>query len=404
MLHDKLIKLLEQRVNEIRAAGAAKSVERVISAVVPAQGERGPRFMLEGQGDKLFLRMNANAYLGLSFNSQMVGAEDSAVRAFGTGPGAVRFISGTWAPHTELERRLAAFHGREAAMLFSSAYTAVMGLLPALITPQTAVFSDALNHNCIINAIRLSAPKEKQVYAHLSMPELERHLESASRTCDRALIVTDGVFSMRGDYAPLAEIIALARHYETEYSEGVLVIVDDSHGIGALGDGGRGTEEIAKSGPADILVATLGKALGVNGGYVVANATIVDFLRETSPFYIYSNPITPGEAAAGIKALEILDSACGAALLKHLREMIARFEQGLDDLGLETIRGPHPVTPLLVRDTRRTQQIVERLFERGILATGLGYPVVPKGEEEIRFQISADHTPADIDQALEAIL
>ncbi|MGI9521403.1 MAG: aminotransferase class I/II-fold pyridoxal phosphate-dependent enzyme [Hyphomicrobiaceae bacterium] len=400
---DRLTTQLRGRVNKIRAAGPAKGAERVISAVVPAHGQRGPRFALEGHGDKNFLRMNANAYLGLSLDAELIAAEELAVRAFGTGPGAVRFISGTWTPHKELERRLARFHGREAAMLFSSAYAAVMGVLPGLITPKTAVISDALNHNCIINAIRLSMPKVKQIYTHVSTLELEQHLAAASATCDRAVVVSDGVFSMRGDHAPLDEIMALARRFDDKYAEGVIVVVDDSHGVGALGPTGRGTEEITNSGPSDILLATLGKALGVNGGYVVSDAAIIDFLRETSPFYIYSNPITPGEAAAAVKAIEILDSPRGLALLAHLRDMTAQFEQGLVDLGLETIRGPHPVTPLMVRDTPRTQQIVDRLFERGVLATGLGYPVVPKGDEEIRFQICADLTNADIREALEAI-
>ena len=226
---------------------------------------------------------------------------------------------------------------------------------------------------------------------------------AASKTCDRALVVTDGVFSMRGDHAPLDEIMALARRYDTKFAEGVIVVVDDSHGVGAFGLTGRGTEEITNSGHADILVATLGKALGVNGGYVVANAAIIDFLRETSPFYVYSNPITPGEAAAAVKALGILDGPRGVELLVHLREMTVRFEHGLEALGLETIRSPHPVTPLMVRNTPRTQHIVRQLFERGVLATGLGYPVVPRGDEEIRFQICADLTSSDVDEALEAI-
>jgi len=403
MPHDRLNEILKGRLREIRAWGTSKSGERVICEFVPPDGKRGPRYKLQGHGDRLFLRMNANTYLGLSFHPEMISAEESAVRAFGTGPGAVRFISGTWAPHKELEQRLADFHSREAAILFSSAYTAVMGLLPMLITPDTAVISDELNHNCIINAIRLSSPKEKRIYKHLSLFELEPHLEAASKTCKRALIVTDGVFSMRGDHAPLAEIMRLVRRYDPAFSEGALAIVDDSHGVGALGQSGRGTEEITQSGPADILVATLGKAFGVNGGYAVGDATTIEFLRETSPLYIYSNPITPGEAAAGVTALEILNGAPGAALLANLREMTIRFEKGLVDLGLEIISGPHPITPLMVRDTRRTQRLVMRIFERGVLATGLGFPVVPKGDEEIRFQICADHTATDIDEALEAI-
>jgi glycine C-acetyltransferase len=325
------------------------------------------------------------------------------VRAFGAGPGAVRFISGTWAPHIELERRLAAFHGREAAMIFSSAYATVMGVLSPLITPETAVISDALNHNSIINAIRLSRPKRKEIYGHLAMDELEAQLQACAKDCKRAVVVTDGIFSMRGDHAPLQEIVALARKYDGDFEENVLVVADDSHGIGAFGATGRGTEEFTGSASVDLLVATLGKAFGVNGGYVAASRTVIEFLRETSPFYIYSNPITPGEAAAAAKAVEIVDGPRGRALLEHLRAMTARFEAGLTGLGYETIPGAHPVVPLMVRDTQRTSALVAHLRAHGVLATGLNYPVVPRGDEEIRFQISADHTEADVDEALDVL-
>jgi glycine C-acetyltransferase len=183
----------------------------------------------------------------------------------------------------------------------------------------------------------------------------------------------------------------------------VVVVADDSHGVGAFGATGRGTEEYCGGAPVDILIATLGKAFGVNGGYVTASQTIVDYLRETSPFYIYSNPITPGEAAAASQAVEIVDSAAGQALLDHLRAMTARFEAGLTALGYETISGAHPVVPLMLRDTAKTTALVAHLRAQGILATGLNYPVVPRGDEEIRFQVSADHTAADIDEALEVL-
>jgi glycine C-acetyltransferase len=232
---------------------------------------------------------------------------------------------------------------------------------------------------------------------------LEESLTKASQTCRRAIIVTDGVFSMRGDHAPLREIESLARRYDSIFAEDVLVIVDDSHGVGALGATGRGTEEQTESGPADLLVATLGKAFGVNGGYVVGSKTAIAYLRETSPFYVYSNPITPGEAAAAKVAVDLLDSGTGKQLLAHLRDMTARFEIGLTALGFETIAGVHPVVPLMIRDTERTKRLVKHLKDNGILATGLNYPVVPKGDEEIRFQISADHTAADIDEALTAL-
>jgi glycine C-acetyltransferase len=216
-------------------------------------------------------------------------------------------------------------------------------------------------------------------------------------------VVTDGIFSMRGDHAPLDRIMELARAHDAAFEENVLVIVDDSHGVGAFGATGRGTEEYANAAPADLLVATLGKAFGVNGGYVAGDETVIRYLRETSPFYVYSNPITPAEAGAALNAVDLVDSAVGKALLTHLRAMTARFKAGLIRSGYETLPGEHPVVPLIVRDTARTSALVAHLRRHGILATGLNFPVVPKGDEEIRFQISADHTPDDIDLALDVL-
>ena len=208
---------------------------------------------------------------------------------------------------------------------------------------------------------------------------------------------------MRGDHAPLDRIMTLARSRDNAFAEGAIVVVDDSHGVGALGATGRGAEEYTRSVPVDILVATLGKAFGVNGGYVVGDEILIRYLRERSPFYVYSNPITPAEAAAAHKAIDLLDSPDGLSLLEHLRAMTARFKAGLVRLGFETLPGEHPVAPLVTRDSARTVALVEHLRRRGILVTGLTYPVVPRGDEEIRFQISADHTAADIDAALAAL-
>jgi glycine C-acetyltransferase len=216
------------------------------------------------------------------------------------------------------------------------------------------------------------------------------------------LIVTDGIFSMRGDNAPLAEIVELARRHDAAFSENVVVVVDDSHGVGAFGETGRGVEERCGA-RADVLVATLGKALGVNGGYVTASAAVIGYLRETSMMYIYSNPITAGEASAAAVALDLLDSADGRSLLARLRSLTRRFEEGLVERGFEVIAGEHPVVPLMVRDTDRTRRLVAHLRENGVLATGLTYPVVPRGDEEIRFQINADHTEADLDQVLDVL-
>ena len=398
-----LTKSLSGHLQQMERNGRLKGRESVVVGFVPSKDGRGPRFLIKDEGDKLFLRMNSNSYLGMALRSEIVEAEERAAVDYGTGPGAVRFISGTWSPHVALERRLAAFHRRPAAMLFSSAYAAVMGLIPPLVTDETAVISDELNHNCIINSIALSRPAEKRIYRHLDMGELERALEAAAKTCRRAIVVTDGIFSMRGDHAPLDRIMALAAAYDVGFAENAIVVVDDSHGVGAFAETGRGTEEYTDAPPPDLLVATLGKAFGVNGGYVVADETVVRYLRETSPFYIYSNPITPAEAAAAHNAVDLLDGPVGKVLLNRLRSMTARFKAGLTRLGFETLPGEHPVVPLMLRDTGRTKAIVAHLYQNCILATGLNYPVVPKGDEEIRFQISADHTPQDIDTSLEAL-
>ncbi len=396
----RLEKVLAERLDELGRSGRLKGRESVIADVVPPRDGKGPRYRLDGEGDRPFLRMNSNSYLGLALNAKVIAVEEEAARRFGTGPGGVRFISGTWAPHVALERRLAAFHGRPAAMLFSSAYATVMGSLPTLITERTAVISDELNHNCIINAIALARPAEKRIFRHLDMAELERHLADVARSCSRAIVVTDGVFSMRGDHAPLGRIRELVDKFDATFAENAFLIVDDLHGVAALGQTGRGTEEITRARAADLLVGTLGKAFGVNGGYVAGSDTVVRYLREASPFYIYSNPITPAEAAAALAAVEMVDSLEGTALLGHLRAMTDRFRRGLAQLGMELLPGQHPVVPLMARDTERTSSVVAHLRREGILATGLNYPVVPKGDEEIRFQISADHTAADIDEAI----
>ena len=400
---DRFLPALAAELSALEERGTKKGAESVIVGVIPAADELGPRYRLAGEGDRAFLKMNSNNYLGMALRPELIAAEEHASRESGVGPGAVRFISGTYRAHVELEERLAAFHGRESAMLWSSAYAAMIGVLVPLITPETVVVSDELNHNCIINAMRLARPKDKQIYRHLDLKDLDAKLAAAAGTCKRVILVTDGIFSMRGANAPLPGIVEIARRHDDKFPENVVVLVDDSHGVGAFGPTGRGTEEATGSPPADILVATLGKALGTNGGYAAGSRTLTDFLRETSPTYIYSNPITVGECAAALTALEILDSPAGIERLGHLRAMTERFQAGLLRLGYETIPGQHPVVPLMVRDTAKTTALVAHLRGAGILATGLKFPVVPKGDESIRFQISADHTPRDVDSVLEAL-
>jgi glycine C-acetyltransferase len=227
------------------------------------------------------------------------------------------------------------------------------------------------------------------------MTELNQILQTNKGMFKRVCVVTDGIFSMRGDYAALDQISNICRQHEPSYEEGIITLVDDSHGVGAFGKSGRGTEEVTQT-QADVLIATLGKAFGVNGGYVVSSTKVIDYLKETAPLYIYSNPITPAEAAAALKSIQIVDSAEGTVKLKRLRVLSQQLSNGLIQAGFETVHGEHPITPVLIRDTKKTSALVEYLFAHNILATGLNFPVVPKGEEEIRLQVSASHTEKDI--------
>lgn len=398
----KLNGALQRNLEDLRASGRDKGVEKVIREIKKPTGKFGPRYILEGYGDKEFIKMNANSYLGMSMNPDVIEAEEEAAHKFGVGPGAVRFISGTHTPHIALEKKLAEFHGRQAGMIFSSAYVTSLGVIYPLTTKETVTISDELNHNCIIQAMRLSRPAAKLIYKHNDMKDLEAKLEEAVGKGKRCLVITDGIFSMRGDFAPLKELTEICAKFNDKFEEGVITIADDSHGVGAFGKTGRGTEEYTGA-KVDILIGTLGKAFGVNGGYVVASQTVIEYLRESAPMYIYSNPITCSEAAATLKVLEMIDSEWGRKRLEHLAAMTRKFEDGLKALGFETIEGPHPVVPLMVRDTAETTKLVKYLTENGVLGTGLNFPVVPKGDEEIRFQVNADHTEADIDLVLEIL-
>ncbi|MFA6618085.1 MAG: aminotransferase class I/II-fold pyridoxal phosphate-dependent enzyme [Candidatus Neomarinimicrobiota bacterium] len=397
----KLDMVLYKYTQELAESGRAKGKEQIVTGIIKADASKGPRYLLKGS-DLEYIKMNSNSYLGLSMHPEVIKAEEEAVKRFGVGPGAVRFISGSYKIHTDLEDKLAEFHARKAAMIFSSAYMTSLGVISSLITSETVVISDTLNHNCIINAMRMSRPLAKLIYEHNDMLDLKKKLDEAKGKGKRCLVITDGIFSMRGDHAPLADIKKLCEQADDHFDEGVALIVDDSHGIGACGKTGRGTEELTGA-KADILIGTLGKAFGVNGGYVTGSKELITFLRESAPTYIYSNPITVSEAAAAKKSIEICAAEEGQNILKHLKEMTERFRNGLTDLGYETIPGEHPVVPLMLRDTQKTADMVDYLQENAILATGLNFPVVPKGEEEIRFQINADHQKDDIDQVLDVL-
>ena len=235
---DRVSEVFRAHVESLVAAKTAKGRESVVVQVIRGNSRKGPRFILDGEGDKEFIRMNSNSYLGMSLREPIIAAEEEAVAEFGAGPGAVRFISGTYAHHVRLEERLAKFHGRDAAMIFSSAYATIISTITALTTAETAIISDELNHNSIINAIRLSRPSSKAVYKHNDVKGLEAELERASGNARRAVVITDGIFSMRGDHAPLDAIMAVARRHDAQFEENVVVIVDDSHGVGAFGTTG----------------------------------------------------------------------------------------------------------------------------------------------------------------------
>ncbi|MCX8094883.1 MAG: aminotransferase class I/II-fold pyridoxal phosphate-dependent enzyme [Caldisericia bacterium] len=399
---EKLKKSLQEKINEIDEKGIVKRKESIIVNIKKCDGIKGNRYILKGEEDKEYIRMNSNSYLALHLNERVKEKEEEAIKKFGVGPGAVRFISGTYETHKELEKRISKFHSREDAIIFSSAYGCVLGTLFSLIDEETFVISDELNHNCIINGIRLSRPKEKDIYKHLNVDECDEKIKNYIGKAKKVLIITDGVFSMRGDYAPLDRLQEIADKYDKDFEEGVILIVDDSHGVGIFGESGRGTEEVLKT-KVDILIGTFGKAFGVNGGYLVSDKIIVDYLREKAPLYIYTNPITPGEANAIIESINIIDSDEGKGMIDYVRELAKKFREGIISLGLETTKSEHPIVPLIIRDTEKTKQLVKFLRDNGILSTGLNYPIVPKGEELIRFQITYEHTDYDINYVLGVI-
>ena len=400
---ERLNAALVSEVAALQRDGRVKAAERIISGCLPAAEGRGPRHRLQGH-DGLFLRMNSNSYLSLSHHPRMLHAADEAAQAFGAGPGAVRFIDGTCVLHVELEHRIAAFTGRPAAKAFNSAYTTVLGTAIALSGPDTYWIGDELNHNCIIRAMRIAnVPGDRRaIFAHNQPDDLARKLDAVPAGTGRVIVIFDGIFSMRGDAAPVREILDVTTAHEARFRDGVITMMDDSHGIGAYGATGRGTEEHAGA-RVDVFVGTFGKAFGVNGGFVASSPELVESVRQKADTYIYTNPLGAADCAAAIEAVNIADGPEGRQRLAQLGARTTQFRDGLTALGFESIPGPHPVVPLLVRDTDRVRLMVRRLFERGILAVGLTFPVVPKGDETIRFQINAAHTEADIDEVLQAL-
>ncbi|MCL4208605.1 aminotransferase class I/II-fold pyridoxal phosphate-dependent enzyme [Patescibacteria group bacterium] len=392
---------LKAEVARIDEAQVAKRQENVIEGFT---NDPSPKAIIAGKEYQIF---NSNDYLGLRHHVTLKKAEHEGSEQYGAGPGAVRFISGSLKVHRDLEKALAKFHGREDAMVFSSAFAANLAVLFSLIKGQskdsllnnnTLVLSDELNHRSIIDGIRLAGleSEQKQIFPHLKPSEAAQVLESNKDKFDRVVIVTDGVFSMLGEFQDLKELRRVVDQYDSVYKEGVLLVVDDAHGVAGSGATGRGTEEVS-GGKADVLIGTLGKGFGADGGYVVADQVVIDYLRESAATYIYSNSISGATAAAALASVNLVDSAEGQALLASAKENIAYFKEEMTKAGFAfAADSNHAIQPLLIGDATKTKALTKGLFDEGVLVTNINYPVVPKGRDEIRVQISATHTREDL--------
>jgi glycine C-acetyltransferase len=395
-------KQLNQEVANIDAAKTSKRNEKIINGFTQ---DPSPKAIINDKEVQIF---NSNDYLGLRHNVSLKKAEHDATEKFGTGPGAVRFISGSLQIYKTLEEKIASYHGREDAMMFSSAFATNLAVLFCLIKGQTKntivdpdvlVVSDALNHRSIIDGIRIAnLPSEnKTIFNHLDMANLEEILKTNIGKYKRVLVITDGVFSMLGEYQKLKEMRTIIDSYDSQYELGVLLVVDDAHGVGIAGPTGRGVEEIEQA-KADVLIGTFGKAFGADGGYVTANKDIIQYLRESAATYIYSNPFAPGTAGAALQSMSLIDQEEGRLLLKKSQENTEYFKTLMTEAGFEfAADSQHPIQPILIGDPGKTQALTAALFEKNILVTQISYPVVAKGKDEIRVQISAAHTKADID-------
>jgi glycine C-acetyltransferase len=342
---------------------------------------------------KQVLNFCSNNYLGLANHPKIVQAAQEAVRKYGVGPAAVRSIAGTMDLHLELERRLAAFKGVEAAITFQSGFNANIGTIPALVGKEDAIFSDELNHASIIDGCRLSGAKIIR-YAHCNPQDLERVLKEERAKYPRAMVITDGVFSMDGDIAPLDKIYEVVGKYEA------IMMVDDAHGEGVVGKGGRGiVDHFNLHGKVDIEVGTLSKAFGVVGGVSAGNPVVVEWLRQRGRPFLFSSAMTVPDVAACLAALDILESS--TELVDKLWENTNYFKAELRRLGFDTGSSSTPITPIMLGEAPMAQQFSRELFEAGVFAMAIGFPTVPRGKARIRVMISASHSKEDLDKGLE---
>ncbi|MFD0859464.1 glycine C-acetyltransferase [Roseovarius aquimarinus] len=340
------------------------------------------------------INLCANNYLGLADDARIIEAAHEALDRYGFGMASVRFICGTQEEHKALEARIAGFLGTEDCILYPSCFDANAGLFETILGPEDAIISDALNHASIIDGVRL-CKAQRYRYANSDMDDLERCLKEA-RGARHRLIATDGVFSMDGYYAKLAEICDLAEQYDA------LVMVDDCHATGFVGATGRGSiEHCGVMGRVDILTGTLGKALGgASGGYTAASAKVVDWLRQRSRPYLFSNTLAPVIAGASLRMFDLIEE--GGDLRARLWENAAHFRTRMTDLGFELLPGEHAIIPVMLRDPKLAQQMAQKLGERGVFVTAFSFPVVPKDQDRIRTQMSAAHSREMLDEAIDA--
>jgi len=376
---------IQQELTDLKAQGLYNTIRTISSP-------QGAWLVVDG---RRVLNFCSNNYLGLANDPRLVAAASAAMAAYGVGPGAVRSIAGTLALHLELERRLAAFKGVEAALTFQSGFNANLATIPALVGKGDVIFSDRLNHASIIDGSRLSGAKIVP-YDHVSPASLNATIQ-AERAAGfrRGLIITDGVFSMDGDVAPLPEIAAIAQ------AEDLLLMVDDAHGEGVLGPGGRGiVAHFDLHGQVDVEIGTLSKAFGVMGGVVAGNATIIDWLRQRGRPFLFSSALTVPDTAACLAALDILEGS--TALVERLWANAKYFKAALQTLGFDTGLSTTPITPIMLGEAPLAQQFSRALLEAGVFAMAIGFPTVPKGKARLRVMISAAHSQADLDQGLAA--
>jgi len=385
--NERFRQILSLQINDIKAAGTFKS-ERIITS------SQSTQITVEGSQKKI-LNFCANNYLGLADNPEIIKYAETILRNYGAGLSSVRFICGTQDIHKTLEKKISEFHQREDTILYPSCFDANAGLFETILTPEDAVFSDELNHASIIDGIRLCKAK-KHRYKHRNLNDLEEQL----RTVDarQKLIVTDGVFSMDGNVAPLAKICDLANKYEA------LVFIDECHATGFFGKTGRGTEEYENvMGRVDIINSTLGKALGgASGGYTTGSHELITILRQKSRPYLFSNTLAPAVVGVGIKVMDILLKS--NELTEKVQQNTKRFRDGMTKAGFTLSGENHPICPIMLGDARLATTFADEMLKRGIYVIGFSYPVVPQNKARIRVQISAAHTFEQIDEAIEKFI